>query len=294
MTQQTTLLLLPLSVTTTVTPHMAQGPSPGTNVSVSVAVDSVSHVPVDSTQESTQAIAFYKLSMISENSTFLGLISRISLTRKSTAFWPLNQSLIHWVIHGHDHAHRVISIDSNLIGWNSIHGCITANSLMACTAMFAFSFPHTRLLILGKFVLEPFGYWTKTKDRATEHAKSEYRHNAMSIMAVFLARYKSPSQAVDVLLNSQLKQTIETNQKVIESLLQITTLCGKQGFALCGQSDYKLNENNFVALVCFRAETDTVLFAHLQKLKRMASTLPKTIQNVSLSVVGDRIHSSII
>lgn len=92
---------------------------------------------------------------------------------------------------------------------------------MTCTAVLVFVFPHIRLVvtILAIFVLEPFGYWTKTKDKATEQAKSEYHRNATSIMAEFLARYESPSQAVDVLLNSQLKQTMETNQKVIESLL---------------------------------------------------------------------------
>ena len=136
---------------------------------------------------------------------------------------------------------------------------------------------------LGKFVLEPFRYWTKTKNRVTEHAKSEYHRNAMSIMAEFLARYESPSQAVDVLLNSQLKQTMETNQKVIESLLQITILCGKQGFASRGhrndridwQLDDKSNEGNFVQLFRFQAETDAVLSAHLQKAQKMPSTLPK-------------------
>ena len=78
---------------------------------------------------------------------------------------------------------------------------------MVCTAVLVFCFSHTRLVVtnLANFVLEPFGYWTTTKDKATEHAKSEYHHNAMSIMVEFLARYESPSQAMDVLLNSQLK-----------------------------------------------------------------------------------------
>ena len=66
---------------------------------------------------------------------------------------------------------------------------------------------------LGKFVLEPFRYWTKTTDRATEHAKNRYHRNAMAMMAEFLARYESPSQAVDAVLNSQVRQTMETNQK---------------------------------------------------------------------------------
>ena len=62
---------------------------------------------------------------------------------------------------------------------------------------------------LGQFVLEPFQYWTKITERATEHAKNGYHRNAMSMMGEFLVRYESPSQAVDVVLNRQVRQTME-------------------------------------------------------------------------------------
>ena len=57
---------------------------------------------------------------------------------------------------------------------------------------------------------------------------------------------------------------METNQKVIESLLRIVILCGKQGLALGGhrddrQSVKRSNEGNFVQLLRFKAETDTIL-----------------------------------
>ena len=55
---------------------------------------------------------------------------------------------------------------------------------------------------------------------------------------------------------------MESNQKVIESLLKIVMLCGKQGLALCGHRDNTIdwedeekssNDGNFVQLVRFRA-----------------------------------------
>ena len=66
---------------------------------------------------------------------------------------------------------------------------------------------------------------------------------------------------------------MEANQKVIESLLRIVTLCGKQGLALCGhrddridwQSEERLNEGNFIQLVRFRAEIDATLSTYLSK-----------------------------
>ena len=128
--------------------------------------------------------------------------------------------------------------------------------MTGCIAVLVLFSLHTQVggHDLGKFVLEPFRYWTKTSDRASEHAKNGYHCNAMAMMAEFLARYESPSQAVDALLDSQLRQTMEANQKVIESLLRIVILCGKQGLPLRGhrddridwQSEERLNEGNFV------------------------------------------------
>jgi len=47
--------------------------------------------------------------------------------------------------------------------------------------------------------------------------KNEYHCSAMAMKAEFLACYESPSQAIDSVFNSWLKQGVETNQKVIES-----------------------------------------------------------------------------
>lgn len=76
-------------------------------------------------------------------------------------------------------------------------------------------------------------------------------------------------EAVDAVLNHQVRQIMETNQKVVESLLHIVILCGKQELALCDHRDDRIdwqagersNEGNFVQLICFRA--------YLSKLQRM-------------------------
>ena len=87
---------------------------------------------------------------------------------------------------------------------------------------------------LGQFVTVPFKSWTKVTEIANEHASRDYHHNAMAKMEEFLARYENPSQGVDILLDKEAKQIFETNQRVIESLLKIVILCGKQGLALRG------------------------------------------------------------
>lgn len=62
---------------------------------------------------------------------------------------------------------------------------------------------------------------------------------------------------------------MEDNQTVIESLLKVVMLCGKQGLALRGHRDDQVwteqeeqetgNKGNFIELVRFRAQTDDVL-----------------------------------
>lgn len=97
---------------------------------------------------------------------------------------------------------------------------------------------------------------------------------------------------------------MDTNQKVLESLIKIILLCGKQGLALRGHREDKIswmeddeahsNEGNFVELVRFRAETDPVLAQHLAKSPRNARYTSKTIQNELVEVIGECIRNDIL
>ena len=116
-------------------------------------------------------------------------------------------------------------------------------------------------------------------------------------MKEFLSRYESPSQYVHAVLSSQIRQMMETNQKVIESLLWAII-----GLASRGHRDDKIDwqsrersiEGNFAQLVCFRAEADSILSTYLAKAPKNAQYTSKTIQNELLGLVGDSIHNGII
>ena len=107
----------------------------------------------------------------------------------------------------------------------------------------------------------------------------------MTKMSEFLARYENPSQSISTVMDSELQRIMETNQKVVESLLKIIMLCGRQGLALrchhnnkicwTEQDDVHSNEGNFVELVWFRAETDPILAQHLASPHVMHDTHPK-------------------
>ena len=105
------------------------------------------------------------------------------------------------------------------------------------------------------------------------------------------------------MLDSQVQRTIDCNLKVIESLSKVAILCGKQGLAMRGHWDDRvqwedehesLNEGNFIQLVWFRAETDEVLADHLSNCPRNAHYTSKTIRNELIQVAGGKIRSEIL
>ena len=134
------------------------------------------------------------------------------------------------------------------------------------------------------------------------HARKDYHLAALSKMEEFIIRYEHPSKAVDVTLQTKLQETMDHNQHVIESLLKVVILCGKQGLALRGHRDDRINwkeessynEGNFIQLVRFRAEKDPVLAKHLAESPKNARYTSKGIQNELIDVVGNRIRSDII
>lgn len=134
--------------------------------------------------------------------------------------------------------------------------------------------------------------------KASIHANKEYHQQAMTKVR---ARYEDPSQSFDTILDSQARKIMDSNVKVIESLFKIAILCGKQGLALRGHRDDRIqwedegegsNEGNFVQLVKFRAETDKVLLSKCPRNAQYTCT-SKTIQNELIKVAGDKIRTDI-
>ena len=157
----------------------------------------------------------------------------------------------------------------------------------------------------GQFVRKPFNTWAKKTQAMNSHSGSEYHANSLARMSEFVKRYENPSQTIATQLNTQVQKTMEDNRKVIESLLQVVMLCGKQGLALRGHRDDNIvwtnegeiesdNRGNFIELVRYQAESDEVLRHHLQSAPRNAIYTSKTIQNELVHIIGSRIRSDIL
>ena len=153
----------------------------------------------------------------------------------------------------------------------------------------------------GQLVNKPFKQFSKFES----HAKNQYHLTSLARMSEFIERYKHPEVAVDTQLNKRLQHQMECNQKVIESLLKVVILCGKQGLAYRGHCDDLIdfsdldvesshNEGKFIELVKFRAETDSNLHNHLQNAPKNAKYTSKTIQNQLIDIVAQQICKEVL
>ena len=113
-------------------------------------------------------------------------------------------------------------------------------------------------------------------EKAKTRIQLEYHRTSIIRM---MSCYEHPNTAVNVLMDTAAKHLMENNKKVIESLLKVIMLCGKQGLPLrghrddgvdLGQSIISSNKGTFIELVHFRAVTDEVLAKHLKNAPRNA------------------------
>jgi len=173
-----------------------------------------------------------------------------------------------------------------------------------CTACVFFAPDKVGGQTPGQFVSSPFKMWVVQSQKMLAHAKLGYHLTAMARMQEYLTRYAHPATAIDVASNRKVQQNMENNVNVLESLFKIVLLCGKQGIALRGHRDDKINwfeqdeddcnHGNFNEIVRFRAETDETLRKHLQNAPRNAKYTSKTIQNDMIQVIGKHIRKSIL
>ena len=160
----------------------------------------------------------------------------------------------------------------------------------------------------GSFVTKPCKFWNRLSDKANLHSSQSYHNISMAKMDEFLVRYKNPSQSISAIVNTETQKVMSNNTKVIESLLKIILLCGKQSLSLRGHRDDHINwidsepeegvrhsnQGKFVELVRFRAEHNQILAQHLAKSTRNVRYTSKTIQNELIEVVGNSIRDDIL
>ena len=155
---------------------------------------------------------------------------------------------------------------------------------------------------LGQFVIKPFKSWGKVFQKASAHAVKNYHLSSMTRMTEFLARYENPSQSISVIMDSELQRVMDTNQKVLESLIKIILLCGKQGLAatvMIKSVGWKTMKHIPMKATSwnwydFGPKQIPSLLSTLLSPHEMLVTLPKKIQNELVEVIGECIRNDIL
>ena len=100
---------------------------------------------------------------------------------------------------------------------------------------------------------------------------------------------------IDNILDHQSQELADSIRRALKSIVDCIIYCGKQGISFRGHrddatTDASSNRGNFIALLEFRANTDSVLANFIEKAPKNARSTSKTIQNELIDVCGDYMH----
>ena len=146
---------------------------------------------------------------------------------------------------------------------------------------------------VAKLMKSPITCWTSATSRFKKHSngKCETHNTAVLAMDNFVRVMKRQIVPINEQLDTLLQQQIDTNRKILSSLLKTVIFCGRNNIALRGHRDDKpgnsASQGNFRALLAFRVDSgDETLQQHLENAPRNATYTSKTIQNEMITTVG--------
>ena len=148
----------------------------------------------------------------------------------------------------------------------------------------------------------PLVKFKKALQTLASHNKAQYYKDAYSKAVAFINYMSGKRQSVEVQLSTPHAAIIQTNRKILRSIMATVEVCGRQAISLRDHrddakdlDDISNNPGNFQALLQFQcAAGDTVLAKHLQSCARNATYHSKTTQNEIVDVLGSMITETIV
>ena len=108
--------------------------------------------------------------------------------------------------------------------------------------------------------------------KAKAHMELEYHQASLAKIGEFVACYKNPSAAINVVIDNETSKIME---KKINKSDRILAEHREHYFNL-EQAGESINQENFIELARFRAETDQILAEHLASAPRNVKYTSKT------------------
>ncbi|XP_045505302.1 uncharacterized protein LOC123701788 [Colias croceus] len=127
--------------------------------------------------------------------------------------------------------------------------------------------PKTVVGVLGSFVIRPFCCFKYIHEYCVKHVSSQYHKSAVTD-----AKHLSEKMPVDIMMNTAHQKEIETNKKILASIISSVIFCGTRDLPLRGKQNH---EGILEDLLNLKIESgDQDLKKHLERGKKMLCILP--------------------
>ena len=98
--------------------------------------------------------------------------------------------------------------------------------------------------------MTPLVKFKKALETLTSHNKTQYHKNAYSKAVAFIEYMSGKHQSVAVQFNSVHAAKIQTNRKILKSIMATVEVCGRQAIPLRGHEDVAKYNNTGILCVC--------------------------------------------
>jgi len=151
----------------------------------------------------------------------------------------------------------------------------------------------------GLLVNRPFSNWGKLSITLSNHSEHIYHRECLQDADILKSVIDNPAGRVDFKVNSTIQVHINENKHILRQIVRAIIYLGKQGLPFRGDTEQlhlSKNPGNFLALLKNYAETDEILFRHLNSPRaKNATYLSPKSQNAFIDVIGhDMILADII
>lgn len=135
--------------------------------------------------------------------------------------------------------------------------------------------------------------WVNLTSYAKRHERSDSSHqrcqiSAESFLSIFCEKTKN---SVIEFVSKTHKEQIMQNKHVLEKIIEVFILCGKQNIAIRGHTEQR---SNFMAILNFKAQDDEILRDHLNNPNIITKNTSPDIQNELLNICYDQLREEIV
>ena len=118
----------------------------------------------------------------------------------------------------------------------------------------------------GIFVHAPFTQWTKMSSVLSNHASLEYHLDSLTRSEEIRRLQENPRQTIRSQINTELRERVTRNKRIMENIGQATIYLRKQCIAFCGKREPEAHGNpgNFIIFLQLMAGDDEEPKSHLE------------------------------